>query len=211
MPNVPSFMRRRAPRTLRSMCDSRSRLRIASSRSAACCTSSSASAFFSITIPSRFRTTSDNSASLSSRIFLVLVQFCFCHFRYSQVFCSFFSSCTLRFDASRPEKFQYLSYSRSEILTTHPVTLRPISEMPCPCEGGNPSLYHRSTTLAIAFSYQFLHPDVPCPTRFRLTADLRQLHVACRPAQSRLHQPPPDCRKPFAEPVQRGSESGNPE
>src|ERR1039458_5454355 len=125
MPKIPSFMRLSAPRTLRSICDSRSRLRIANSRSAACCTSSSASAFFSIAMPSRFRTTSDNSASRSSRNFLYLANSVFVIFVTPRFSWSLFSSCTLRFDASRPEKFQYLSDQRSQILTTGQTTFGP--------------------------------------------------------------------------------------
>src|ERR1700685_548287 len=91
---VPSSMRRNAARTLRSSCDSRSRLRIASSRSAACCTSSRASGLFSMAIPSRFRTNATSSACFASRIFLNLFNSFFvmaasCLF-YLLFFCSFY-------------------------------------------------------------------------------------------------------------------------
>src|ERR1019366_4594918 len=65
-------MRTRAPLTLRSRLDSRSRLRIASSRSPASCTSSKASGVFSMAISSRLRRPTDNSACLASRIALYL-------------------------------------------------------------------------------------------------------------------------------------------
>src|ERR1700685_1710700 len=71
-PKEPSSIRRSAERTLRSRFDSRSRFRIASSRSAACCTSSKASALFSIVMASRLRTICSNSSCLFSRIFLNL-------------------------------------------------------------------------------------------------------------------------------------------
>src|SRR6478672_6562910 len=92
VPNVPSSMRRSAARTLRRRFDSRSRLRIASSRSAAFWTSSRASGLFSIVIPSRFRSTSTSSACLVSRISLYLFTSLFV-MAASPYYCFFVSLC----------------------------------------------------------------------------------------------------------------------
>src|SRR6476661_6920186 len=73
VPNVPSSMRLSAARTFRSRLDSRSRLRIANSRSAAFCTSSRASGLFSMVIASRLRKTSRSSDCRVSRISLYLL------------------------------------------------------------------------------------------------------------------------------------------
>src|SRR5579872_2926936 len=65
-PKLPSATRPRALLTCRNRLDSRSKLRIASSRSPANCTSSRASGVFSIAMSSRLRSPRDNSACLAS-------------------------------------------------------------------------------------------------------------------------------------------------
>src|SRR6185312_1029609 len=69
-PYEPSATRRSARRICRSMVESRSRFRIASSRSPANCTSSSASGAFSMAVSSRLRSAPLSSLCFDSRMFL---------------------------------------------------------------------------------------------------------------------------------------------